>query len=66
MLLYIYFLLYTQAESIGFAKFFDNLFSMDLHVLRCPEYDLTIFGKCLSVSLQNFVEHVPQELMSGN
>ena len=22
---------------------------MDLHVLRCPEYDLTIFRKCLSV-----------------
>ena len=23
---------------------------MDLHVLRCPEHDLTIFWKCLSVS----------------
>ena len=39
---------------------------MDLHVLRCPEHDLTIFRKCLSVSrsvymyvcLQTFVNTI--------
>ena len=38
-----------QEESTGVAKIFDCWFSMDLHVLRGPEYDLTIFKKCLSV-----------------
>ena len=40
---------------------------MDLHVLRCPEHDLTIFRKCLSVCLsvrlQIFLDTVFQELM---
>ena len=44
-----YFLLYTREESTWFAKIVDFRFSMDLHVLRCPEHDLTIFRKCLSV-----------------
>ena len=46
-----YFLLYALDESIGFAKIFDFLFSIDFDVLRCPEHDLTIFRKCLSVCL---------------
>ena len=40
-----------KKKSIGFGKIFDFRFSMDLHVLRCPEHDLTIFRKCLSVCL---------------
>ena len=32
-------------------QIFDFRFSMDLHVLGCPEHDLTIFGKCVSVCL---------------
>ena len=35
-------------ETIGFVQIFDFWFLMDLHVLGCPEHDLTIFGKCLS------------------
>ena len=61
-----YFLLYTQEESIGFVKIFDFRFLIDLHVLRCPEHDLTIFRKCLSVCLYYFVDAVSQELMDGN
>ena len=34
---------------------------MDLHVLGCPEHDLTISGKCLSECDKNFVAIV--ELM---
>ena len=64
--IYFYFLLYTKKESIGFAKIFDFWFSMDLHVLKCIEPDLTIFRKCLSVRLQNFADTVSQELMGGN
>ena len=47
-------------------EIFDFRFSMDLHVWRCPEHDLTIFRKCLSVCLYYFVDAVSQELMSGN
>ena len=36
---------------IGYAKIFDNRFSMDLDVLRRPEHDLGIFRKFLSVGL---------------
>ena len=64
-----YFLLYTQ-ESIGFTKIFHIRFSMDLHVLRCSEHDLTMFRKCLSVCLyacfQNILDTVYQELMCRN
>ena len=42
-----YFLLYTWEERIGLVKILDFRFSMDLHVLRCPKQDLTIFRKCL-------------------
>ena len=38
-------------------KNFRLQFSMDLHVLRCPEHDLTIFRRCLSVCLQKFCGH---------
>ena len=41
-------------------------FSTDLHVLRCPEHELTIFRKCLSVCLYYFVDTVSQELIAGN
>ena len=61
-----YFLLYTQEKSIGFVKIFDFRFSMALHVLRCPEHDLTIFRKCLSVCLFYFVDTVSQELIGEN
>ena len=37
--------------SIGFGKFFNFRFMMDLHVLGCPEHDLTISGKCVSVNV---------------
>ena len=57
---------YTRRKKTGLAKIFDFRFSMDLRVLRCPEHDLTIFRKCLSVRLQNFVNTVYQELMHGN
>ena len=36
---------------------------MDLHVLGCPEHDLTISGQCLSVCDKNFVATVARELM---
>ena len=36
-------------ESIGFMKIFNFRFLKDLYVLGCPEHDLTISGKCLSV-----------------
>ena len=68
-----YFILYTQEESIGFAKTLDFGFSMDLHVsmdlhgFTCPEHDLNIFKKCLlSVGLYYFVDTVSQEQISGN
>ena len=38
---------------------------MDLHVLGCPEHDLSISGKCLSVCNKNFVANVTQELIKG-
>ena len=44
-------------------------FSVDLHVLGCPEHDLTISGKCLFVCLsacvygKNSVASVTAELM---
>ena len=46
---------------------------MDWHVLGCPEHDLTISGKCLSVCAsmclwvcdKNFAVSVAQELMHG-
>ena len=65
-----YFLLYTHEECIGFTKIFDIRFSMDLHVLRCPEHNLTIFRKCLSVDPSacmspKFCGH-SQELSRGN
>ena len=61
-------------------QIFDLRFLMDLHVLGCPEHDLTIFAKCLSVCLsvclcvcmcvclcvcdKNFVASVARELMN--
>ena len=53
-------------------KIFDFRFLMDLHILGCPEHDLTISGKCLSVCEsvclcvcdKNFVASVAQELMN--
>ena len=65
--LHYYFLLYIYIyeECIGIAKIFDTRFWMDSHVLRYPEHDLTIFRKCLSVSLyqcfQNFMDTVSPE-----
>ena len=60
--------IYTR--SIEFAKISDFWFSMDLHVLRCPEHDLMIFRKCqsvcLSVGLYYIVDAVSQELKGKN
>ena len=42
-------------------KIFDIRFSMDLHVLRCPEQDLTIFSIRPPICLQNFVDTVSHE-----
>ena len=54
-------------ESIDFVKIFDFLFLMDLYILRCPEPDLTVSGKCLSVYLcvcdKNFAASLARELM---
>ena len=36
---------------------------IDLHILGCPELDLLIFGKCLSVQDKHFVPRVTQKLM---
>ena len=50
-------------------KIFDIQFLMGLHVLGCPECDLTISGKCLPVYLcvcvcdKNVVASVARELM---
>ena len=44
-----YFLLYKM--EISFVQIFDLRFLMDLDVLGCPEHDLNIFGKCLSVCM---------------
>ena len=47
-----YLLLYSiYEESIRVVKIFEFLFSMDLHILGCPEHKFTIFTKCLSVCL---------------
>ena len=40
---------YVNRRNFDLVKIFDIRFLMDLHVLRCPEHDLTISGKCLSV-----------------
>ena len=51
-------------------QIFDFRFLLDLHVLGCPEQDLTISGKCLPVCLsaclcdKNFVASVAREQMN--
>ena len=47
-------------ESTGFAKVSDFRFLMDLHVLGCPEHDLTT-SVCLCVFDKNFVASVARE-----
>ena len=44
-------------ESIGFLKIFDFRLLIDLHILGCPEHDLTISGKYLCVT-KNFLASV--------
>ena len=57
-------------ENIGFVKIFGLQFLMVLLILACPEHELTIFGKCLSVRVsvrvsdKNFVVSVAQELIN--
>ena len=46
---FIFTFFYTSRRKYWFRENFRFRFSMDLHVLGCPEHDLTIFGKCLSV-----------------
>ena len=43
-------------ESIGFVQIFEFRFLVDLCVLECPEHDLTISGKCLSVCYKNSMD----------
>ena len=38
---------------------------MDFHVLGCPEHELTISGKCLSIYDKSFVASVARQLMHG-
>ena len=45
-------------ESISFMQILDFWFLMDLTILGCPEYDLTIFGKCLSVCVTKIFSQV--------
>ena len=47
-------------ESIGFVQIFDFGFLMDLHILGCPEHDLTIFGKCICLCMTNFAASIAQ------
>ena len=43
-------------ESVGLVQIFDLRFSMDLHVLGCPEQCFNLFiNGCLSVWSTNFV-----------
>lgn len=44
-------LLWAYKESIGIVEVFDLRFSKKIQVPVCPEYDLTIFEKCLSISV---------------
>ena len=46
-----FFTFFYALKKKGNAKIFNIRFSMDLYVLRCPEHDLTIFRKCLSVCM---------------
>ena len=63
---------YINGKNIGLVQILDFRFLMDLHILGCPERDLTISGKCLwvcvSVSLcvcdKNFVASIARELMT--
>ena len=72
--LYIFLLIYKQFQIFTF--FYINIrkyrfranfrFLMKFHALGCPEHDLTISGKCLSVCVcdKNFVSSVTQELIN--
>ena len=59
-------------ENIGFVIIFDFQFLMDLHVLGCPEHELTFSEKCLPVCLcvclhvcdKNIVASIAPELIS--
>ena len=55
-----------KKKEFDSRKFSATFFLMNLHALRSPEHDLTIFRKCPSVCLYYFVDTVSQELMGGN
>ena len=38
-----------KKKVLDSRKILDIRFSMDLHVSKCPQHDLTMFRKCLSV-----------------
>ena len=46
-----------KKKVLDSKKNFDIRFSMDLHVLRCPEHDLTIFRKCLCLHVSKIFGH---------
>ena len=58
----LYFLLFCLLKSIEISKIFDFRFLTDLYVLGCPEHNLTVSEKCLSVCDINFVAMVLQKL----
>ena len=43
----------TSKETIKIVKIFYFHCLMDLHISRCPEHNLTVFGKFLSVFVLN-------------
>ena len=51
MLFYNFFLYFMKEENIGIVKISDFRILTGLLALGCPEHDLTIFTKCLSICI---------------
>ena len=65
MLFYNFFLYFMKEENIGIVKISDFRILTGLLALGCPEHDLTIFTKCLSVCVCDkiFVASLARELI---
>ena len=48
---FIFTFFYVSRRKYSFRAIFDFRFLIDLHILGCPDHDMTISGKCLSVRL---------------
>ena len=48
---YYFLLYYTDEEKTEIVKILDFWFLTDLHILRYPEHDFTIFRKCRSIGM---------------